>query len=486
MRKLNTMGLAFFILFSMVSVGYSACEGDLTCNGTVDGSDLAIFAADFGTTGCGDCDDVIARIQDLEDRVTQLEALLQNVTRIGDNIMFEAVNVQIVNGTGTTAGYPNSLGNLIVGYNEIRPVGNVRDGSHNIILGTRNNYSSFGGIVGGYWNTISGQYASIVGGDGNTASGDYSSVSGGQLNQTSGLYSSVSGGRYNKASGEYSFVGGGGGSNSNFGNEAFSNYSAILGGRSNIAGDNSYPVNHSVGEQATVCGGFYNTASGQYSSVSGGYGNIANRYYSSVSGGALNTASGNYSNVSGGRENTAIGYTASVSGGRYNKASGEYSFVGGGGGSDSNFGNEAFSHYSAILGGSSNIAGDNSNPDDHSIGQKATVSGGVENTASGDYSSVSGGSDNSASGVAASVSGGYENTASGNYSTISGGYENEAWSVHDSVSGGYRNTAKGGSSSVSGGYINTASGNFSSVSGGANRSVPDINDWRAGSLFEDY
>ena len=49
---MKTIGLVFFVLFSMVSVGYSACEGDFDCDGDVDGSDLAVFAADFGRTDC--------------------------------------------------------------------------------------------------------------------------------------------------------------------------------------------------------------------------------------------------------------------------------------------------------------------------------------------------------------------------------------------------------------------------------------------------
>jgi hypothetical protein len=55
MRKLNMICLFFFVLFSMVSVSYSACEGDLNCDGDVDGSDLADFAADYGRSDCPDC-----------------------------------------------------------------------------------------------------------------------------------------------------------------------------------------------------------------------------------------------------------------------------------------------------------------------------------------------------------------------------------------------------------------------------------------------
>jgi hypothetical protein len=36
----------------MVSVGFSACEGDLTCDGDTDGADLALLASGFGSTGC--------------------------------------------------------------------------------------------------------------------------------------------------------------------------------------------------------------------------------------------------------------------------------------------------------------------------------------------------------------------------------------------------------------------------------------------------
>jgi len=372
MRKLNTMSLVFFVLFSMVSVSYSECEGDLNCNGGVDGSDLAMFAADYGTSGCDTCDDVIRRIEELEDMVAQLEALLQNVTRNGSDIIFEAVNVQIVNGTGSTAGTSNGLGNLIVGYNE-NTVSALRTGSHNLVVGIDHEYTSYAGLLagrnnkisgasssvmgylnevtanyssvsGGYDNTVSSIYATVSGGYSNSASAAYSSVSGGRDNTASGNYASISGGRYNEASGEYSFVGGGGDSDYRNGNEAFSNYSAILGGRRNFAGDDSDPSDHSIGEQATVSGGRDNTASGKFASISGGYHNEATGIYSSVSagydnvasaqgasisGGTDNIASDEFSSVSGGEDNTA-GYRASVSGGRDNTASGDYSSVSGG------------------------------------------------------------------------------------------------------------------------------------------------------------
>lgn len=72
--------------------------------------------------------------------------------------------------------------------------GDDRSGSHNGVMGSQNNYSSYGGLVVGYFNTATGQFASVSGGSYNTASG---------------LGASVSGGEYNTASGDHSFVGGG-------------------------------------------------------------------------------------------------------------------------------------------------------------------------------------------------------------------------------------------------------------------------------------
>jgi hypothetical protein len=45
-------------------------------------------------------------------------------------IRFHGVNVQIMNGSGMTGGMVDGLGNLIVGYNELRLAGNDRSGSH--------------------------------------------------------------------------------------------------------------------------------------------------------------------------------------------------------------------------------------------------------------------------------------------------------------------------------------------------------------------
>jgi hypothetical protein len=353
------------MLLGLSTPVWSACEGDLNCDGATDGTDLAAFAADFGTTGCGNCDDVISRIDELENRIAQLEALLLNVTRNENDIYIDGANLHIRNGTGSTDGPVNGLGNLIVGYNEERYVDNDRSGSHNIVSGRSQNYSSYGGLIAGRTNSIAGPYASVSGGAGNTSNGESASVSGGYDNEASGPKSSVSGGfgniasgdfasvvggldntasynnasvsggshniasgfgasvsggRYNIASGYDAFIGGGGGGEPEDGNLAVADYSAILGGFNNLAGDGStlWNINagryvnlagtdNSIGMQSTVSGGYVNTASGHKSSVSGGYLNTASNSRASVSGGSWNVASGGNSSVSGGQSREAPG-----------------------------------------------------------------------------------------------------------------------------------------------------------------------------------
>jgi len=90
-----------------------------------------------------------------------------------------------------------------VGYDEPRSSGNDKTGSHNIVLGTRNNYSSYGGLVAGRSNEIGGVYASVSGGRYNTAGGNSSSVSGGYDNTANGDYSSISEGQRESAGGQY-------------------------------------------------------------------------------------------------------------------------------------------------------------------------------------------------------------------------------------------------------------------------------------------
>ncbi len=155
-------------------------------------------------------------------RVKALE-IKTHFVRIGtDGEMYiTGTNLHINNGLGDPGsddfGYPgtptlNGLGNLIIGYNTSRSHGfgtDIRTGSHNLIVGQLNNYSSYGGIVAGSFNTISGVSASVTGGYNNTASGDHSCVSGGGLNFAEATESSVSGGVSNKAKNQWASISGG-------------------------------------------------------------------------------------------------------------------------------------------------------------------------------------------------------------------------------------------------------------------------------------
>ena len=331
-------------------------------------ADLSGAGGDYYTKG-----EVDAMMAALESQVSALETKLASVTTEngGQDVVFTGVNVHVRDGSGDTEGTVNGLGNLIVGYNEDTVAGGnaTRTGSHNLVLGTENEYTSYGGFVGGTLNTISGAYSSVSGGYGNTASGDYSSVSGGNSNEASGGRSSVSGGNANEASGGRSSVSGGRENNA-------SGYAAsVNGGRDNEAS----------GGYASVCGGIYNTASGGSATVLGGGGDAASEG---------NEAFAYYSVVVGGRSNLA-GDLAGA-----NRWDGEASAVLAG------FGNEALEDFTSI-------------------------SGGAINTVSGIYSSVSGGAGNTASGNSSSVSGGYNNETTADYSTIGGGRDDTLSDTYD-------------------------------------------------------
>ena len=167
------------------------------------------------------------RLEDLHDKLKTLESLLRHVKVVTTpdglkEVVITGANLRIVNGLGSTdcadeqsqpiPDCPNGLGNLIVGYNESRndpDDADVRTGSHNVVVGMQHNFSRFGGLVVGQFNTISGDFASVSAGDGNEAIGERSSVSGGSFNRASGFRSSVSGGCCHTASDLNASVSGG-------------------------------------------------------------------------------------------------------------------------------------------------------------------------------------------------------------------------------------------------------------------------------------
>lgn len=123
-------------------------------------------------------------------------------------VVFTGVNVYVQSGSGQTFGAATGRGNLVIGYNELRGSGDVRTGSHNLIVGTQHNYASYGGFVAGVFNEVSAPWATVSGGVANIASGDLSSISGGESNAASAQGSSISGGFGRTATGVDDWVAG--------------------------------------------------------------------------------------------------------------------------------------------------------------------------------------------------------------------------------------------------------------------------------------
>jgi len=125
-------------------------------------------------------------------------------------VEISGLNVQIVNGTGQTDGWPNGVGNLIIGYNEEPLSGFVRSGSHNLVIGYGNAWwGATSGIVAGTNNTLFGsEGSSVLGGGGNTAMASYCVVVGGSGNSATGDESVLGGGQYRSVNGTDDFAAG--------------------------------------------------------------------------------------------------------------------------------------------------------------------------------------------------------------------------------------------------------------------------------------
>jgi hypothetical protein len=150
-----------------------------------------------------------AEIAALNARLLAVEGKTAPISVAGTDFVIAGKNVFIVDGSGATES-DSGLGNLTIGYNALRAVGgDLRTGAHNLILGDRNNYTSYGGLVAGDSNTISRPYATVTGGSANTASGYAATVCAGSFNTASGVQASILGGKFNTASGDNSSVGGG-------------------------------------------------------------------------------------------------------------------------------------------------------------------------------------------------------------------------------------------------------------------------------------
>jgi hypothetical protein len=206
---------------------------------------------------------------------------------------------------------------------------------------------------------------------------------------------------------------------------------------------------------ADTAGFAHNVMAGSFLPLSGGTmsGAITNVGDPTITMGKGNFGSGNTnagSNAFVAGENNSAGNTHStVTGGLQNSASGFRSVVSGG------EADSAQGDWSAVVGGYLNRA----------TGFLSFIGGGTNNVASSDDATVSGGNSNNATGFMSTVPGGRANTASGSYATA-GGFAGVASGEFSTVAGGQFNIASDTLATVSGGKYNRARGWYSTVSGG--------------------
>ncbi|MEL6150305.1 MAG: tail fiber domain-containing protein [Chloroflexota bacterium] len=240
-------------------------------------------------------------------------------------------------------------------------------------------YDNYGTIGGGAANRVGSN-------DSDVNNGPYATVGGGLNNTAGNTYAVVSGGSYNSAGDRFTSVGGG------TENQVFDAYGTIGGGTSNEAGSSS-----SNSPYATVGGGELNRASGLRSTVAGGTNNRAGGTNATVGGGERNQASGQASTVGGGTRNRAQASHATIAGGGPTNLNPNFADA---------TANVVFDDYGTIGGGGNNRAG--SNDGNTQIPTNAT------------YATVGGGRDNAASGQFSAIPGGQLNLAAGDYSLAAG------------------------------------------------------------------
>ena len=310
------------------------------------------------------------KVAQLERQVSRLTSVVKAQQRLlstfsmvtvngSPTLRVTGVNFQVVNGTGITAS-KNGTGNILIGYDEpntidteqhcsigTNPVtgdaiftqtactaaGGIyssshKDGSHYLIVGTQNNYSRWGGIVAGFNNTATYDFASVTGGSFNQAYGQGTQITAGFDNTAVGPLSVINGGARNISTGGSSSISGG------IFNETVGGISSVIGGENNGAVGNGSAViggffNFAFGTQSVIVGGQSNTTDGQGATIAGGVINRADGTFAAVAGGQGNRAIGGASAVGGGSGNDALNLFSTVSGGRTRTASGEFDWVAG-------------------------------------------------------------------------------------------------------------------------------------------------------------
>jgi hypothetical protein len=171
-------------------------------------------------------------------------------------IQVDAANLQILSGSGSTAGAVNGAGNLVIGYDaraEIEGEPTEQTGSNNLIVGTEQTYNSYGSIIAGSHDLSTAPWTDVFGHQ-NNVEGPNDSVTGGQFGATIGQASSISGGMDNLALIEGSSVTGG------FNNRVATNpFGSVTGGIDNEAS----------GLDSWIGGGEFDKAKANNSSILG-------------------------------------------------------------------------------------------------------------------------------------------------------------------------------------------------------------------------
>ena len=246
-----------------------------------------------------------------------------------NQILFNSLDTVIGGGQNNII-KPNAGWSVIAGGE-----GNVTFSGWSVISGGNGNYvgsGTSGSTIGGGWfNTNTANFATVAGGEQNTAGGDYAFVGGGSLNSAK----------------RYDVVGGG------KGNVVGADYSGIFTGQGNSIIE---PANSSL--WSFVGGGQNNTivGSSDHSTIAGGLGNsLAYASYVAIGGGQSNS-------VENGCDNSTI-------------AGGWGNYV------------DGFCSESTIGGGYDNQIG---NGPEYSTPTAATIPGGANNLALGDYSFAAG------------------------------------------------------------------------------------------------
>lgn len=340
--------------------------------------------------------------------------------------------------------------------------------------------SAYATVLNGKLNASTGIMSVVVNGSANTSTGAYSFIGGGQNNKSPGkftfigdgfknltntnfTYQSIGNGKSNYVAAGYGFIGNGSG------NTVQGQFGFIGNGKGNYIGNG----------QAAIVSGYKNKNLGVYSIIGAGKNNyIAGYLGSAIVGGNSHTVISNYSTIAGGHNNTISGTsnysTASfIGGGTSNLINSKYATINGGRG---NLITGTTSNYATVFGGRNNKAGGQ-----YSIvgGYKnitnasfTTIVGGGRNTVSSQYGVIVGGTTNTISSPKGVVIGGVQNSANTNsYGTIIGGVRNVTTGTYGTIINGQRNMATGKYSTVLNGTFNTANTFFSTVLGSSGSTV---------------